>query len=263
MDLYERYTLGHYAGDFEPSNSSPLWAQALGWDGMGAWITVDPDDLAKAIPGLKIYATYRQPATVLIGRPDSNAFMLPNFFERLQNMNFNVIALTPNQHLVCLGASLVTGVSGATELVGIFELEAQASPALPKLVLPVHNKLVLVEPPGTAELPVGLVGVPFFRVPCKITMNSGDVSHQLEEEDETHQMVQPRRSFIRPVFLSQARKVVGSSRREEGGSGKQQIQKRNSKQWAAPFFEGVANRMSGSQKMKIKRDKSEEDDDLL
>jgi hypothetical protein len=136
-------------------------------------------------------------------------------------------------------------------------------PNLPKIVLPVHNKLVLVEPPGTAELPVGLVGVPYFRVPCKITMNSGDVSHQLEEEDETHHMIQPRRSFMRPVFLSQAKKVVGSSRREEGSFGKQQLQKRDSKQWAKPFFEGAVNRFSGTMKGKVKKAHNEEDDDLL
>jgi hypothetical protein len=257
--------MGHYAGDFEPSTTAPLWAHSLGWDGLGAWITVDTDELVKAIPGLKIYSSVRKPATILMGRPDSNAFMLRNFFERLENMNFNVIALTPNQHLVCLGATLCRGYSGATELVGIFELEAQASPSLPKLVLPVHNKLVLTEPPGTAELPVGVVGIPFFRIPCRVTMNSGDVSHLIEEEDETHQMVQPRRSFMGPVFLSSAKKVVGSSRREGATGGTQQLTKRNSNTWAAPYFERTVNRISHTMKGKGTQSprNKKKDDDLL
>jgi len=208
MDLYERYQQGHYGDTMGPSLAAPLWARTLGWDGLGCWVVVKQSDLLAAVPGLVIHGIASKPAVMIVKHPPSDVLSIQNFFEDLEEHNFNVIAHARSLHLVCLGATLVRTMTGLTELVGVFELQAQNAPDLPILHLRVSHRLILCVGVGSAELPTGIVDIPYFKVPAKVTMNSSMVSDLAEETVEDIKMPVRRKGSLGHVFLRQNTKGV-------------------------------------------------------
>jgi len=204
MDLYERYQEGHFGDTMGPSLAAPQWARALGWDGLGCWAVVRQDDLLEAVPGLTIHAIKNQPAVLVIRHPPTDVIAVQQFFEELENRNLNVVALAKELWLVCLGATLVRTSSGLSQLVGIFELEAQNRPDLPVLHVRIPNRLILTSGPGSAELPTGMVEIPYFKVRAKVTMNSSLIADLTEEEFGDVRVPSRRRSMMGSVFLSRS-----------------------------------------------------------
>jgi hypothetical protein len=202
MDLYERYQEGHFGDTMGPSLAAPQWARALGWDGLGCWAVIKQADLLAAVPGLTIHAIKNQPAVLVIRHPPSDVLAVQQFFEELENRNLNVVALAKQLWLVCLGATLVRTSNGLTQLVGIFELQAQNRPDLPVLHVRIPNRLILTSGPGSAELPTDMVEIPYFKVPARVTMNSSLIAGMTEEEYSSVPMPSRRRSMIGSVFLS-------------------------------------------------------------
>lgn len=262
MDAFERFQEGYYAGFPDVGASAPLWARELHWDGMGMWIVVQPADLIKVIKGLEFFPEPTGPCTILLESPPSNAYLLRQFFERIEDSGLSVVATTPNQFLSCMGANLVRNEAGGSELVGIYELEAHASPDVPKLIYPIRGRLRLCQAPGSVSLPPGVLGISYFKVKCLVTMFSLDARRLHEEPDSGAQPATARRSFMRPVFLTHKTSAPGALVQEVTVRQPQSPISRTS--WAEPFISATARRLSRtSSSKKVDRGPATSDDDIL
>lgn len=181
MDLNERYESGFYSGTLERTYAAPPWAKALGWDGVGCWLLINPDDIKTKMHGLFYEPLLPSPAVLTLGTLSEVRNQTSQLFRLLEEKGLNILGHCPNLTLHCFAATLVRSLAGEFSLVGMFELAGNPYPDTPKLVCQLPGKLIILSGPGMVSLPEGVSVVPPFTVPARITCNSAELLHEEEE----------------------------------------------------------------------------------